>query len=100
MGAARLTEFVVVVEYVISAIKYLNSHDQLPVDLMAQSVRALSRALMYSRGRGFKSHRGHRFFFDLGKPNFLDRKGFRVSFHIGLHGGAHVRTDGRTEVTS
>ena len=34
----------VVVEYVISAIKYLNSHDQLPIDHMAQSVRALSRS--------------------------------------------------------
>ena len=44
MGASRLTQFVVVVEYVISAIKYLNSHNQLPVDLMAHSVRALSRS--------------------------------------------------------
>ena len=44
MGATRLTQFEVVVEYVISAIKYLNSHDQLPVDLMAQSVRVLSRS--------------------------------------------------------
>ena len=45
MGATRLTQFEVVVEYVISAIKCLNSHDQLPVDLMAQSVRALRSEL-------------------------------------------------------
>ena len=49
-------------------LKYLNSHEQLPVDLVAQSVRAL---VIYSRGRGFKSHRGERFFFDLGNFNSL-----------------------------
>ena len=48
MGATRLTQFVVVVEFVISSIKYLNSHDQLPVDLVAQSVRALSRLESWS----------------------------------------------------
>ena len=42
--------------------KYLNSHDQLPVDPVAKSVRAL---VIYSRVRGFKSHRGQRFFSDL-----------------------------------
>ena len=46
------------------------SHDHLPSDLIAQSVRVL---VIYSRGHGFKSHRGQRFFFDLGKPNFLHR---------------------------
>ena len=27
-------------------------------------------------------------------------QGLSVSFHIGLHGGAYVRIDGQTEVTS
>ena len=38
------------------------------------------------------------------KKAWIAEQGLSISFHIGLHGGAYVRkderTDGRTEVTS
>ena len=89
MGATRLIQFVAVVEYVISAIKYLNSHDQLPVDLVAQSVRSALTSTPEIVG----SNPTEVTDFSLTSANPIS---LRVSFHIGLHGGAY----GRTEVTS
>ena len=93
MGASRLTQFVVVVEYVISAIKYLNSHNQLPVDLTAQSVRALSRSSDLLQVTDFS----------LTSANPISLTGRVLGSHFTLayiEGRTYVCTDGRTEVTS
>ena len=97
MRATRLTQFEVVVEYVISAIKYLNSHDQLPVDLMAQSVRALSRSSDQLQRSWVQIPPRSQ------QTQFPRQVGFEglISHWLTWRGGrTYVRTVGRTEVTS